>query len=144
MNTMKTIAKMTLLAAGLTAAMPFVNAATPTDAAPGSTPAVNAPAGAHPRARAAMRHRRALARHIAHKLNLNEGQVAQLKSIRSSTRTTVQSIRVNTSLTPELKKTQIREALQAARTQMRSVLTPDQQAKLDEMKNHAWERQGGF
>ena len=143
---MKNLAKITLLAAGLASVFPFVNAASTDAPAPAPAPDAtsNGAVANHPKRQGMMRHRRAIARHIAHKLNLNADQITQLKTIRSSTRTSLMSIRSNTNLTPDQKKSQAREVLKSSRTQMRALLTPEQQAKLDEMKNRAWERQGGF
>lgn len=71
---------------------------------------------------------------LAERLGLTAEQQAQLKTKRSSIAETAKAIRQDSSLTPEQKKTKLRETLQSARTEMRSVLTPEQQAKLDQMR----------
>lgn len=140
---MKNILRITLLATALSAAFPLVNAATPANVAPSMDPATTTLGARQPRVRG-MPHRRAVAHRIARKLDLNQSQIAQLKTIRGSMRTTLHSIRANTGLTPDQKKAQAREALQSSRAQMRALLTPEQQAKLEEMKARAWNRMGGF
>lgn len=123
---MKTLTRITLLVAGLAAAaLPTVNAADAT--AP-------APAARHPRLRAMLALRRAVRQRALKKLGLSADQVTQLKADRAKTATAVKAIRVDSSLTPDQKKAKVRETLQAARTEMRSVLTPDQQAKLQQLR----------
>jgi Spy/CpxP family protein refolding chaperone len=123
---MKALARITLLVAGLAAAaLPTVNAADAT--AP-------APAAKHPRLRAMLMVRRAVRQRVLKKLGLSADQVTQLKADRAKTATAVKAIRFDSSLTPDQKKAKVREAMQAARTEMRSVLTPDQQAKLQQLR----------
>lgn len=141
---MKTTIKIAILATCLSTAFPFINAAEPSGPMPSIDSATGAGNENHARVHAPPHHRRVIARRIIRKLNLNESQVAQLKTIRGSTHTTLKTIRANTSLTPGQKKEQIRDALKASREQMRAALTPEQQVQLDEMKTRAWERRGGF
>lgn len=130
---MKTLVKITLLTAGLAvAALPVINAAD-TDAtapAPAGQPAL---AGRHPLLRALAR-RKAVRQRIAQKLNLSADQKAQLKASRASTVAAVKAIRADTGLTPDQKKTKVRETVQAARASMRGVLTADQQAKMGKLR----------
>jgi len=121
---MKTLLKLTLLAAGLAAALPLLQAADPAPA-----PAT----GKHPHLRALVK-RRAVRQRIAQRLGLSPDQVTQLKSARAKTATAIKAIRTDNNLTAEQKKTQVRDALKAARTEMRGVLTPDQQAKLRQFR----------
>ena len=124
---MKTLIRLTLLLAGLAvAALPAANAA---DATP-------APAAKHPRLRAMIALRKAVLQRVAKKIGLSPDQVAQLKADRARAFTAVRAIRADTSLTLGQKKAKVRETVQAARTEMRGVLTPDQQAKLQKLWAH--------
>ncbi len=128
---MKTFTKVTLLTLGLaSAALPFLAAA---DTAAPSAPA---PGAKFPRLHAMMVRRMAVARHVAKKLGLSADQIAQLKSLRQQTAATIKGIRTDSALTRGQKKTQAVAALQNARTQMRGVLTTDQQAKFDQMREN--------
>lgn len=125
---MKALLKVSLLALGIVAAaLPSMAAATTPEAA---TPAPRA----HLRRGARLMRRAAIRRHVIQKLGLTDAQKAQLKAARASTVAAVKAIRADTTLTPEQKKAKVRETLQSARTQMRSALTPDQQAKLDQLR----------
>lgn len=136
---MKTLLKFTLLTAGLAAAFPLLHAADPAPAAP-----VPAPAANHPRLRALMQRRAAIRQRIAQRLGLSADQVAQLKSARAKTVAAVKAVRADSGLTPEQKKTKVRETVQAARTEMRGVLTPEQQKQLRKIQEHLRARLGGF
>jgi Spy/CpxP family protein refolding chaperone len=142
---MKTFTQISLLAAGLFAALPFANAAATNDAPVASnTPSTTtAPGARHPRLHALMQHHRAMARRVAHKLDLSKDQVAQLRTIRGQTRDSLKAIRSDASLAPDQKRAKARDALLSARTQMRGVLTPDQQAKFDQLRANAKQHAGG-
>lgn len=85
-----------------------------------------------------MMKRRAMERErLAERLDLTDDQQAQLKTMRANTAATAKAIREDTSLTPEEKKTKLRETWKASQTEMRALLTPEQQAKLDQMRQHA-------
>ena len=124
---MKTLLKMSLLAVGLAAAAAsLVNAA---EVAPAA-----APTGKHAHRHAALAHRQ-LARHrIAKRLGLSAEQAATLKADRAKTRAAVQAIRADASLTPEQKKAKLRDTVKSARTEMRGVLTADQQAQVQQLR----------
>ena len=124
---MKTLVKLTLLAAGLAAALPFLQADDPAAAAPAPK------AGKHAHLRALVK-RRAVRQRLAHRLGLSQDQTTQLKSARAKTAAAVKAIRANNNLTAEQKKTQVRDALKTARIEMRGVLTADQQAKLRHLR----------
>jgi len=126
---MKTLATITLLAAGLAAALPLVNAA---ETAPVTTPP--AAAATPPRLHAAQAHRAAMRQRLAKRLGLSADQTAQLKANRAKTVAAVKAIRADPALAADQKKGKVRATLQAARTEMRGVLTPDQQAKLRELR----------
>lgn len=144
---MKTLLKLPLLAAGLfaAAASPFLHAAvtnaTPaTPAAPDATAAAPGIAAKHPRLHAMLLRRQAVRQRVAKKLGLSADQISQLKAERAKIATTVKGIRADASLTPEQKKAKVRETLQSARTAMRGVLTPEQQAKAKELRAKVGER----
>jgi hypothetical protein len=120
---MKTLIRITLLAAGLAAA-----------ALSGLYAAADTTAAKHPRLQALLAHRQAVRHRIAQRLGLSADQISQLKAERAKTVAAVQAIRADTNLTPEQKKTQVRDALKMARTEMRGVLTADQQAKLQQLR----------
>ncbi len=129
---MKTFTRITLLAAAFATGLSAINAAEATPAPTGTT--TPASAAKHPRLRAMMAFRNAMKKKIAKKLGLTADQIAQLKTDRTKTVAAVKTIRADTRLTADQKKAKVREALQTARTEMRSVLTPDQQAQLDKMR----------
>ncbi len=125
---MKTLLKMSLLAVGLaTAASSLVNAA---EVAPAA-----APAGKHPHRHAALAHRKMVRHHVAKQLGLSAEQTATLKADRAKTHDAVKAIRADASLTPEQKKAKLRDTVKSARTEMRSVLTPDQQTQLKQLRS---------
>ena len=124
---MKTLLKISLLALGLgTMAFPAVRAAAADDA--------TAPAAKHPRLRALLKHRAMVRARVARELNLTSEQIAQLKADRAKTRDAVKAIRADTSLTPKQKRAKARETLLAARNEMRGVLSAEQLAKLDVLR----------
>ena len=125
---MKTLVKFTFLTLVLAAAtLPAFSAAKDD-----STPA---PAD-HPRLHALMKHRAALRTRVARRLGLNADQIAQLKAKRATTVASLRAIRSDASLTADQKKAKAHETLKAAREEMRTVLTPDQQAKLKQIHGH--------
>lgn len=130
---MKTLAKISLLVAGLAAASVPAFSATPTDA---TTPA---PAGKRAHLRGLLAKRQAKVRaHVAKRLDLTAEQKTQLKAKRDELKQSLKAVKDDASLTKEQKRTKVRELVQAERGQMRAVLTADQQAKLDQMR----EKQG--
>jgi Spy/CpxP family protein refolding chaperone len=129
---MKTLLKITLLTTGVFALA--ASAATAQDNAPAPT------AAQHPRRDAIFARRAAIRHHLAKQLALTDAQKTQLKSERTAAAGLVKAIRADASLTPDQKKAKIRETLTAARTQMRGVLTPEQQAKLQAMRTRKHHR----
>lgn len=79
---------------------------------------------------------RAKAAVVAHRLGLSQDQRSQIKGIRAQTAGTINAIRANTALTPELKQAQIAAAAKASRDQWRALLTPDQQDRLAQIVRH--------
>jgi Spy/CpxP family protein refolding chaperone len=122
---MKTLTKITLLAAGLAAV------ALPTFAADKDAKAAHR---GRPGLRALAKHRTELRARIAHRLDLTDAQKQQLKAKRAETKSALQALRADTSLTKEQKHAKARELIASTRGNLRSVLTPDQQTKLDQMR----------
>lgn len=96
----------------------------------------SAPRSGHPprpllRALAA---RRAMQARVLKRLDLTAEQKTQLRAQRKATVGALKEIRADQSLTREQKMAKAREVAQSARAQMRSLLTADQQAKLDQMR----------
>jgi len=77
---------------------------------------------------------------LAQKLGLTDAQRTQIANIRKSAHASIKPIRENASLSPEEKSAKIGDLLQAARTEVRGVLTPDQQKQLDELRERAVDR----
>ena len=140
---MKTLTKLSLLAAALAASLSFVQAADPALTA---APATDKPAlaGKHPRLHA-LAQRRVVRQRIAKRLGLSADQVAQLKTERAKTVAAVRALRAlraDTTLAPEQKKAKVRETLKAARAEMRGVFTPAQQQQFDGLKKHLRQKRG--
>jgi len=125
---MKTLTRITLLAASLAfTTLPLVTAAdAPADTT--TPPAGNSP-GLHALAR-----RHAVRQRLAQRLGLTADQIGQLKATRAKTATAIKAIRADASLTPDQQKAKIHATRQAALTEMRGVLTPDQQAKMGKLR----------
>ena len=130
---MKTLARIIFVTAGAAIAIPTTNAA---------DPAAPVAGGKYPRLHALLV-RKAIRQHIAHRLGLSADQISQLKADRAKTGAAVKAIRADSSLSADQKKAKVRETLQAARTEMRGVLTADQQAKLEKIRAHLRARRLG-
>ena len=91
---------------------------------------------------AAMQHLRV--QQTMKQLALTSDQRTQIRELRRQTVAAVKPIRADTTLTPEQKRERIRAIVQANRTQMRSVLTPDQQQKLDAIRQRLLAPLGPF
>ena len=63
-------------------------------------------------------------------LNLKDEQVAQIKAQQAKTHEQMKAIRDNKSLTEEAKKEQVKALMQQQKENWKSILTPEQQAKL--------------
>lgn len=127
---MKSLAKISLLSFGL------VSAAFPAFAAEGE--AVS-PHPDRPVLRALGR--AAVRAHVLRRLELNADQVAQFKARRAATVEALKAIRADETLTREQKLARARQVGEAARAEMRAKLTPEQQAKLDALRERIRERQ---
>jgi Spy/CpxP family protein refolding chaperone len=73
---------------------------------------------------------------IGQKLGLTDAQKASLKTLRSQSADAIRAIRANPALAPEQMHAQVVAARNAAREQMRAILTPDQQARMAEIMSH--------
>jgi Spy/CpxP family protein refolding chaperone len=69
-------------------------------------------------------------------LNLTDDQKAKILPILQDTHTQSQSLRKDTSLSLEDRRAKMRELHEKSMTQIRGLLTAEQQAKMDEMKKH--------
>lgn len=82
---------------------------------------------------------------LAKALDLTDEQKSQIKSIVEQRRARIMQLRDNKSIPPEQKKDQIREILQTSMEQIKAVLTPGQQQKLEQImervKEHREEQQ---
>ena len=76
-------------------------------------------------------------------LGLTPDQVAKIKPIIETFRTTVESARQDTTLQPKDKKAKIKEARETETAGIKAVLTPDQQAKFDTLEQQMREHRGG-
>jgi len=65
-------------------------------------------------------------------LGLTDDQKAKIQEIRKSTHDQLKALKADTSLSPEAKKAKAREIIQAQRSQILRVLTPEQQKKLEQ------------
>ena len=130
---MKTLLRISLVTAALAlTGSPLLTAATTDASAATPTPTVRKHLNRHQRV--ALRRRAAVRRHVVKKLGLTQDQLAKLKADRSGTASAIKAIRADSTLTADQKKAKIRDTVKTARAQMRSVLTQDQQKKLDHIR----------
>lgn len=89
--------------------------------------------GAHP-AKAAHHGGGKIAK-LAQRLGLSDAQKAQLKPILKSRRQQVKAIRQDATLTPNEQRARIKALRQSDRPEILAVLTPEQKAKLAQMRH---------
>lgn len=77
------------------------------------------------------------------RLGLSDDQTAQVKAILVDSQIKMEALRSNTSLAPQDRRAQAEAMRQDQQAKVRAVLTPDQQAKFDQMQAMHHERQGG-
>jgi Spy/CpxP family protein refolding chaperone len=75
-------------------------------------------------------------------LNLTDQQKQQLKPVFQSTRQQMQALRSDTTLTPEQKREKMKEIRQNQMAQMKSILTPEQQQQLHQMRGRRMRNHG--
>jgi Spy/CpxP family protein refolding chaperone len=76
-------------------------------------------------------------------LGLTADQQTQIKAIMDKKQADMAAVRADTSLTPEAKVARIKEIRDASMAQIRALLTPEQQAKLDAMHKNVKARKAG-
>jgi Spy/CpxP family protein refolding chaperone len=70
-------------------------------------------------------------------LNLTSDQSAKLKAQKEASKTKIDAIKNNSSLTEEQKKAQVKEVMKSSKADMKNILTAEQMKKMQEMKkNH--------
>ena len=74
--------------------------------------------------------------HMSQMLNLTEDQKAKILPILQDSSKQMQDLRQDTSLSPQDRRTKMRSIHDNTMSQIRPVLTPEQQAKLDQMKQN--------
>lgn len=74
---------------------------------------------------------------LAAKLELNEDQKSALRPILESEANALRAVRMNTSITPEEQQTELASIQDNYREQIRTVLTPSQWTKLEELRSEA-------
>src|SRR5690242_7114303 len=75
-------------------------------------------------------------------LNLSPEQKSQLQPIFQSTRQQMQALRADTGLTPEQKHEKMQQIRQSQMTQMKAILTPEQQQQLQNRRRRHMHRGG--
>lgn len=76
---------------------------------------------------------------MAQELGLTEAQKSQIQSYLQDARSQLQVLR-DTALTQEQRRAQARQIRETAQAKVRAVLTPDQQAKADQLRQQAQQR----
>lgn len=77
-------------------------------------------------------------------LNLSDDQVAKIKAQRADLHTKMKAIREDASLQPDQKKAQVKELVAQQKEQLKSILTPEQQTKLDSLRKTHMGHRGDF
>lgn len=72
---------------------------------------------------------------ISSELNLSDDQKQQLKPVLQSEAQQLKAVKDDASLSPDQKQSKAQEIHQGAKSQMATILTPDQQKKLAAMKD---------
>ena len=78
---------------------------------------------------------------LTRQLNLNSDQQSKVLDILKSAQSQMQSIRSDSSLSPQQRRAKMMDVRKATNDQVREVLTPDQQKKFDEMTSRREHRQ---
>ena len=119
-----------LLAAGLTFAQPSQESQTPTpDKHPG------------------MHHEESADQHLqmlSEKLNLTDDQKAKLRPILQDQMLQMKAVREDSSLSEEQKRAKMKSIHESSHDQINAVLTPEQQAKFEQMRKEQMEKHKGM
>jgi protein CpxP len=119
-----------LLAAGLTFAQPSQESQTPTpDKHPG------------------MHHEESADQHLqmlSEKLNLTDDQKAKLRPILQDQMLQMKAVREDSSLSQEQKRAKMKSIHESSHDQINAVLTPEQQAKFEQMRKEQMEKHKGM
>jgi len=78
------------------------------------------------------------------RLSLSDDQVAKIKSGQESVHNQLKAIRENDNLLPQQKREQVKDLMSSNKDIVKSVLTPEQQTKFDEMNRHRPVGRRGF
>jgi len=119
-----------LLAAGLTFAQPSQESQTPTpDKHPG------------------LHHEESADQHLqmlSEKLNLTDDQKAKLRPILQDQMLQMKAVREDSSLSEEQKRAKMKSIHESSHDQINAVLTPEQQAKFEQMRKEQMEKHKGM
>jgi Spy/CpxP family protein refolding chaperone len=74
---------------------------------------------------------------VAQELGLTDDQKTKFKAVLADQQTQLRSLRADTSLAPEDKRAKAKEIRAATLTQLKTILTPDQLAKWQNLMQHA-------
>jgi Spy/CpxP family protein refolding chaperone len=96
--------------------------------------------GAHPDASSPEAH----LQWLSEKLSLTDEQKAKLKPILEDQAQQMKAVRDDTSLSPDQQKAKMKAIHESFHGQINAVLTPDQQAKLKQMKQESMEKHKGM
>jgi Spy/CpxP family protein refolding chaperone len=86
--------------------------------------------------------REARQQRVAAKLGLTPDQQSKLKALFQSNRQQRQAVLTNASLTNEQKQTQLSQIRQSTRSQLATILSPEQLVKFQQMRHHRQHKQG--
>ncbi|MBI3934072.1 MAG: Spy/CpxP family protein refolding chaperone [Acidobacteria bacterium] len=79
-------------------------------------------------------------RQLARQLDLTDSQKTQIESILKEARTQMRALRSNMNITKQQELDQMRQIQQQTQSSIRAVLTPEQQAKADQLREQAQDR----
>ena len=119
-----------LLAAGLTFVQPSLESQAPT-----------------PDKHAGMHHEESADQHLqmlSEKLNLTDDQKAKLKPILQDQIQQMKAVREDSSLSQEQKRAKMKSIHESSHDQINAVLTPEQQAKFEQMRKEQMEKHKGM
>ena len=134
---MKSMFRIAIIAAGLVvAALPAARAADETQPTP-------PPPGGGPRGEWREHRQEMMGKEMTEKLGLSQDQQDKVKAIREKNQADIKAVRDDASLTEDQKREKIRELRMNSMKDIRAVLTPDQQAKMDQMRKERHEKGPG-